>query len=247
MRAIILAAGRGSRINEYSSKHPKCLIKIRNKTLLDWQIKALNDSGISKIAIVTGYKKEFFNNMELKRFENRDWDKTNMVQSLYCARDWLLKEKCIVSYSDIFYLSSAIKLLMNDISDLSITYDSNWLDLWSLRFKDPLSDAETFRLDKNNNLLEIGKRSKSVKDIEGQYMGLLSFTPYSWRLIEKMLFKMPKSIIDKIHMTDLLQHIIDKKILSIKALAYKDVWGEVDSINDLIASETNLKNRNWGS
>ena len=41
------------------------------------------------------------------------------------------------------------------------------------------------------------------------------------------------------------QNLIDKKICSIKALAYNDIWGEVDNLNDLIASENNLKKRNW--
>ena len=112
MRGIILAAGRGSRINEYTKNHPKCLIKFKNKALLDWQIEAMHKAGVNQISIVTGYKKEFLKLKGLKTFENKNWERTNMVSSLFCAREWLIKDKCIVSYSDIFYLSSAIQLLI---------------------------------------------------------------------------------------------------------------------------------------
>ena len=243
MRGIILAAGRGSRINEYSKNHPKCLIKIKGKTLLDWQIEAMHEAGINQISIVTGYKKEFLISKGLKTFENKKWESTNMVYSLFCSREWLMKDKCIVSYSDIFYLSSAIKLLIKDKSDLSITYDPNWLKLWSLRFKNPLIDAETFRLDKNQLVLEIGKKSKTLKGIQGQYMGLLSFTPNSWKLIEEMYSKLSESRRQSIDMTSLLNDLINKKICNIKALPYKDIWGEVDNLNDLIAADKHIENQ----
>ena len=240
MRGIILAAGRGSRINEYSKMHPKCLIKIKNKTLLNWQIEAMKKAGINQISIVTGYKKEFLNLKGIKSFENKKWEFTNMVYSLFCAREWLQKYKCIVSYSDIFYLSSAIKLLTESRADISITYDPNWLKLWKSRFDNPLADAETFRLDKNNHLLEIGKKSNSIKEIEGQYMGLLSFTPKIWEVVENMYFELSESKKYNIQMTNLLQNLIDKDLCFIKAHPYTDIWGEIDYLNDLIAYEKNF-------
>tara|TARA_Y100000589_G_C27090253_1_gene603590 strand:+ start:419 stop:1156 length:738 start_codon:yes stop_codon:yes gene_type:complete len=244
MRGIILAAGRGSRINEYTKNHPKCLIKFKNKALLDWQIEAMHKAGVNQISIVTGYKKEFLKLKGLKTFENKNWERTNMVSSLFCAREWLIKDKCIVSYSDIFYLSSAIQLLIEDNSDLSITYDPNWLKLWSLRFEKPLIDAETFRLDRNKFLLDIGNKSKTLEGIEGQFMGLLSFTPYSWKLIEDMYEDFSESKRDSIDMTGLLRNLINKNICNIKALAYKDIWGEIDNLSDLIASDKYIKNDN---
>ena len=71
---------------------------------------------------------------------------------------WLDLEPCIVSYSDIFYDSQAVESLMEDNSELAVTYDPNWLELWTSRFGDPLLDAETFRMDENSFLTEIGNK-----------------------------------------------------------------------------------------
>ena len=73
MRAIILAAGRGRRINQLSKSKPKCFIKVNNKSLINYQIEALKKAGITKIAIVTGYKKNFFQNLKTKKFNNKEW------------------------------------------------------------------------------------------------------------------------------------------------------------------------------
>ena len=58
MKAIILAAGRGSRMKNLTDEKPKCLAKLRGKPLLEWQLTSLREAGIEDIAIVTGYKRE---------------------------------------------------------------------------------------------------------------------------------------------------------------------------------------------
>ena len=102
MKAIILAAGRGSRMKDLTEDKPKCLVKLHGKSLLDSQLQALSDAGIAEIAIVTGYKRELLANRGLFEFHNSRWAETNMVSSLACAQEWLETEPCIVSYSDIF-------------------------------------------------------------------------------------------------------------------------------------------------
>ena len=100
MKAIILAAGRGSRMKKLTEDKPKCLIKLNGETLLDSQLRVLSNAGIEEIAIVTGYKRELLTNRGTLEFHNARWAKTNMVSSLTCAKEWLEKEPCIVSYSD---------------------------------------------------------------------------------------------------------------------------------------------------
>ena len=73
-----------------------------------------------------------------------------MVYSLMCAKKWLKNKSFLVSYSDIYYDANTLKLLFKSKDDISITYDPNWLRLWKKRFKKPLSDAETFKIDKIN-------------------------------------------------------------------------------------------------
>ncbi len=102
MKAIILAAGRGSRMNHLTDDIPKCLVKLNGKSLLSRQIESLRKAGISEIGIVTGYKHELLRNVADFEFHNPHWADTNMVSSLVCADSWLRYEPCIVSYSDSF-------------------------------------------------------------------------------------------------------------------------------------------------
>lgn len=237
MKAIILAAGRGSRMNELTDERPKCLVELRGKALLDWQLEALREAGIKEIAIVNGYKRDMLVNRGLVEFHNSRWAETNMVSSLARAADWLQTGPCIVSYSDIFYAPSAVELLMNSTASLAVTYDPNWLQLWTHRFGDPLLDAETFRLTPEGTLAEIGNKPKTVDEVQGQYMGLLRFTPEGWAEVCRIRSALSASECDRMHMTGTLQVIIESKRIPIHALPYGGVWGEIDSEEDLAVYE----------
>lgn len=235
MKAIILAAGRGSRMKSLTDERPKCLVELHGKALLDWQLESLRKAGISEIAIVTGYKRELLVNRELVEFHNMRWAETNMVSSLACAEEWLQTEPCIVSYSDIFYSPTAVRLLIGCLAPLAVTYDPNWLKLWTQRFGDPLLDAETFRLTPEHTLAEIGNKPTLVDEVQGQYMGLLRFTPEGWMEVQRIRSNLTLEQCDKIHMTGILQKVIDAKCFQIEAVPYLGEWGEIDSADDLNA------------
>jgi L-glutamine-phosphate cytidylyltransferase len=137
LKSLILAAGRGSRMEEHTEEIPKCLLLLRGISLLDYQIAALKEGGASDIGIITGYKRELLSDRVPQEFHNPRWAETNMVYSLRCARAWLESESCIVSYGDIFYHSSAISSLRKSDADIAITYYVNWRALWEERFEDP--------------------------------------------------------------------------------------------------------------
>ena len=233
MKAIILAAGRGSRMKDLTEERPKCLVELHGKTLLDRQLEALRDAGISEIAIVSGYKRELLATHKLVELHNSRWAETNMVSSLACAQAWLEAGPCIVSYSDIFYSASAVRSLMTCTAPLAVTYDPSWLALWTQRFGDPLLDAETFRLTRERTLAEIGKKPQSVDEVQGQYMGLLRFTPEGWAEVVRIRAGLTPEQCDRMHMTGTLQKVIDAGNVVIRAIPYKGEWGEVDSAEDL--------------
>ncbi len=235
MKAIILAAGRGSRMKNLTEERPKCLVELRGKALLDWQVEALHAAGIYEIAVVTGYKRELLARRGLVEFHNPRWAETNMVSSLACAEAWLKVEPCIVSYSDIFYSPTAVQSLMSCTSLLAVTYDPNWLELWTQRFGDPLLDAETFRLTNKHTLAEIGNKPRSVAEVQGQYMGLLRFSPEGWAEVVRIRSELTPEQCDKMHMTGTLQKVIDAGRIAIAAIPYDGEWGEFDSAEDIMA------------
>ncbi|MCB1562213.1 MAG: phosphocholine cytidylyltransferase family protein [Alphaproteobacteria bacterium] len=233
MKALILAAGRGSRMREKTDDRPKALVELNGKPLLEWQIDALRHAEISDISLITGYKSESFAPYGLPSFHNAHWETTNMVSSLTCADTLLSKEPCIISYSDIFYESAAVISLMEASEDIAITYDPHWLSLWKKRFDNPLDDAETFKIDQTYKLLEIGNTPASVDDIQGQYMGLLKFTPTGWRHFHDIWLALDDEARARAHMTGMLQKVIEDGHMDIRAIPYENEWGEVDNITDL--------------
>lgn len=242
MRAIILAAGRGSRMGPMSRRQPKCLIKIHGKTLLDRQIAAIRAAGIKEISIVTGYCRAKLQHRGLREFHNSRWATTNMVSSLACANAWLKIGSCIVSYGDIIYEAKAVRLLKNQRSGFVISYDANWERLWSKRFRNPLEDAETFRITKKGRVLEIGGRAKSKKEIKGQYMGLFKINQKAWQKMQIFLSHLKEKTKENLQMTHLLNLMIEKKRISVKAVPYNGTWFEFDKETDIKLAKKIIKN-----
>ena len=114
---------------------------------------------------------------------------------------------------------------MNCPDDIAISYDPNWLELWSKRFENPLDDAETFKINEGGYLLEIGQKPKTVKEIQGQYMGLLKFSSSFFSKVQKSKFTR------KISMTDFLSTTI-KNGTAIKCIKNNTIWNEFDSASD---------------
>jgi choline kinase len=232
MKCIILAAGRGSRLGHLTNDVPKCLLELGSITLLQRQINVLYEAGITEIGIVTGYQSDKLQEYSIKKFHNARWNKTNMVSSLIEAKEWLETSTCIVSYSDIFYGPEAINALVRSGNDLSITYDPHWLNHWKLRFDEPLDDAETFT-HRDGKLIEIGRKTRSLAEIDGQYMGLIKFSPRSWLNISRYLQTVEQSKIDNLQLTHLLNILVENRIQDIEVIPYEGIWGEIDNQRDL--------------
>ena len=93
----------------------------------------------------------------------------------------------------------------------------------------------TFRLATDGSLLEIGNKPTTVEEVEGQYMGLLRFSPLGWSEVERLRSSLSAKECDRMHMTGTLQRIVESGRISIATVAYRGEWGEVDSEDDLIA------------
>jgi choline kinase len=240
MRAVILAAGRGSRMGALAEGRPKCLVELAHKPLVGRQIAALRGGGISHIGIVRGYLGEMIDIQDITYFENPRWAETNMVMSLVAAASWLQADSVVISYADIFYRHDIVRHLIAASGDLVVAYDRNWRDLWTRRFADPLSDAETFRTDARGDLIDIGKRTTQIDDIEGQYMGLLKFTPKAWHAVEAVIAAVDAKTRDKMDMTTLLRALLGSGF-PISTVGMAGQWGEIDSASDLELYEKMIK------
>ena len=230
MKGLILAAGRGRRLAHLTDDHPKCLNRVGNRSLLEWQIDALSSGGVDDIIIITGYKHELLDSFEFRTVHNERWKTTNMVSSLLCAKAEF-DSTTIVTYSDILYSEEIVISLCRQQHEAVIAYDRNWKNLWISRFENPLEDAESFRIDGNGRILEIGQKVGDIDDIMGQYIGIMRFTPEAFDWIDHFTRKHKKSYIDGMDMTMLLQNLIQEEY-PIHGIPIKEKWCEIDTPKD---------------
>ena len=174
MRAIILAAGQGSRLRPLTTNLPKTMIKLFGKTLLQNQILTLREMGVGEITVISGFCSDLIEGDDINIVKNNNFETTNMVSSLFCASHMFNdKSDIIIAYGDIIYEKRILEELFNCNSSISLTADLDWEKLWKVRLDDPLSDAETFKIDSLGFIKELGKKPKSYRDVEAQYMGLI--------------------------------------------------------------------------
>ncbi|QQX58749.1 phosphocholine cytidylyltransferase family protein [Pseudomonas chlororaphis] len=243
MKAVILAAGRGSRLKDLTAALPKPLARLAGKPLLEWQLQALENAGVDEVHLVSGYCSEALEGYGQSRLYNPHWASSNMVRSLMRADALLSSEPTLVCYGDIVYRPDIVRDLMASQAPLSITYDLDWWDLWSARSDDPLSDAESFR-QQAGRLLGIGEKVTSREEIEGQYMGLLKFTPEGWSQVRALLSGMSDPQIDKLDMTSLLRALLQAGT-AITTVAIRGGWVEVDNQSDIALYEQRIAQPGW--
>ena len=238
-RAVILAAGEGIRLRPYTLNSPKGMVELGGKPLLGHQINVMKALGIRDITIVTGYREEKIKAFWPKTIRNSKYDCTNMVYSLMCAKELLNGEAdVLVTYGDIVYNSSVLESILHCDAPLCTTLDSRWQDLWKIRTENPLDDAETLKMDEDNYVIELGKKPKSLEEIEAQYMGIIkvaaSFAPQIVNIYQKMD---PARLYDgkdlpNMYMTSFLQYFIDKGY-PLKAVIVSGGWLETDTKKEL--------------
>ena len=240
---VILAAGEGQRLRPLTNDRPKALVEVAGKSLIDWQIAAGRRQGLGQVAVVTGYKADRFQQLSngqycCRWYHNARYAKTNMVETMWCARDEL-RDQVIVAYGDILYEDSVLQAVAVSPAPISVVVDMDWRSYWDLRFADPLSDAESLRLGDDGRILELGQKAAALEEIQGQYIGLMKFRGsgiaalkqvYQALASEDRVSRSGKPV-QNMYMTDLLQAIIDDGYL-VQAVPVHRKWLEIDSPDD---------------
>ena len=111
MKAIILAAGEGTRLRPHTLYRPKCLVEIDGRSLLDRQLDVLNSENVDPIIVVGGYRAEMLRRENIKLHINPLFSETNMVWTLFCA-EADLEGDIILSYGDIVYSREILRSLL---------------------------------------------------------------------------------------------------------------------------------------
>lgn len=241
MKAIILAAGQGSRLKDLTMNKPKCMVEYQGKPIIRYLLDVFKSCKLNDISIIAGYKHNILSSYtkdhNIRYYLNNDFAITNMVYTLFCAREELTGD-IIISYSDIIYKQEVLESLINSEAGISVVVDLKWKELWLQRMEDPLKDAETLKIDDNNNIIELGKKPRSYADIQGQYIGLIKISANTVDKVVAFYNTLDKSAIydgknfNNMFMTSFIQLIIDN-LMPVKAVFTSGGWLEVDQPSDL--------------
>ncbi len=237
MKAIILAAGQGTRLRPLTDELPKCMVPFKGKPIINYIVETMNECGIDDISIVNGYCGDKIDINNVTYYTNNNYESTNMAYSLFCAED-AMDDDCIISYADIIYTPQVLSSLIKVPDNFAVVIDSQWKKLWELRMANPLDDAETLKLDNNGFITELGKKATSYEEIQGQYIGLFKMSKDVVSQFREFYHSLDKNTIydgkdyNNMYMTSLLQQTIDQ-LMPVKAVPVNRGWIEVDSIDDL--------------
>ena len=243
MKAIILAAGTGSRLKKLTKDIPKCMVNVAGRPLLTYQLDVLKSCNINDINIVSGYKYEEIPKKNINLFINENYASTNMVYTLFCAKEILnSNDDILLSYGDIIYTKKLLQNIINKNFEINVAVDTLWKHYWKSRMQNPLEDAETLKLDSKKNILEIGKKTNDFKDIQAQYIGLIKIRSdiakklfYIYKELDHKAFYDGKTY-NQMYMTTFIQQLINIGI-EVKAIPFKRGWVEIDTPSDLIIAE----------
>jgi choline kinase len=240
-RAVIIGAGRGSRLGHHTEDRPKCLLDgLGGKRLLDWLLEAFHQAGVTQVNFVAGYRAEMIQSEypQLEYFINDRWKDNNVLQSLLYARP-ALEDGCVVSYADVLWRPAVVEKLLETPGDIVLVVDRDWRHRYVGRTAHPMSEAEK-TISSDGRVLKIGKRV-SIDDADGEFAGLAHFTRkgmQTFLAVYDDVRTRPDSplqaaaSLDTAYLTDLLQEVIDRGA-DVRLVETWGGWVEIDTSEDL--------------
>src|SRR3989344_4196834 len=241
MKAIILAAGMGTRLSKYTEGLPKCMLKFNGKTLIERQVETLRKSGINDITIVKGYMPDKINIKGVKYYINEDFADTNMVETLFKAENEL-NDEILVCYADILYEEKTIKRILQSKADIGVTVDDDYWDYWEARMDNPEEDTESLVIN-NGRIVELGDTKCSLDKAKVRYVGLIKFSKKGVEALREVYHENRKKYYDKnepwlrsksfkkAYMTCMLQALINNGY-EVEPIIVTRGWMEFDNNED---------------
>jgi len=175
MRAIIIGAGRGSRLMPTTADTPKCFAKVEQGRLLDWAVDAFRQNDVEEIAFIGGYRIDCVqqNYPDFTYRHNTDWQNNNILASLLYAED-LMDEPFLCCYSDVLFTPRIVANLLNSDGDIALGVDSEWLVRYEHRTEHPSDDAEKVTV--SNGAVTRIHREIAEDEAHGEFIGLAKFS-----------------------------------------------------------------------
>lgn len=230
MRALILAAGFGSRLAPITDTLPKSLVPVNGKPILFKQIENLHENGITDITVISGYKADVMERAvhdkwpEIQIIESKDYATTNNMYSAYLGIQAIGTDPFLMMNADVFYDSSVVKALLACEYSNAIVTDIGTYNEESMKV-----------IDEDGRIVEISKaitKEKALGSSIDVYKfgsdGVIAFYNKCKEYIEQ---KKELKKWSEVALNDILADI------KFKACPLVGRWFEIDNHEDLAAAE----------
>ncbi len=200
MKAVILAAGRATRLLPLTKDTPQCLLKIKNKPVLEHQIELLNKGGIQELVVITGYQADkveaFCKKRGIKTRFNPFYGVSGTALTLWVAQEEL-KNGFVFVYSDILFDSAIIKGLLENKADIC------------LAIKKGVLRDEAERVVEHTGLINCISKAKTAGE-NAEFVGIAKFSAAG---AEKLIHELNGMAKDNLHSSfmDLISRFIKRK------------------------------------
>ncbi|MDE6648820.1 MAG: aminotransferase class I/II-fold pyridoxal phosphate-dependent enzyme [Muribaculaceae bacterium] len=240
MQAIILAAGMGRRLGEFTADNTKCMLEVNGVRLIDRMLTQLSALDLERIIIVTGYEgsklrqyiSSRFQDLDIVFIDNPVYDRTNNIYSLWMTRDYMEEDDTLLLESDLILDDSILHEAINaGYPNVALVAKyQNWMD------------GTMVRIDDEQNIINfIPKKSFRYEDVPYYYK-----TVNVYRLTKEFcrdhylpfLEAYIKVLGENEYYEQVLRVITLIDTANIKAIPIDSRWYEIDDVQDLRIAET---------
>ena len=223
MKALLLAAGKGTRISRYLQGNPKCTVDVAGAPLIIYTIRMLKKKGITDIAIVTGYRHEVIEKLvaseNVKIYYNPFYDVTNSIASAWFAKEFLQDDDIMIMNADVFCEEAVYDELLALKESPVMLADSSRKEEADYKF-----------YYEDNRLLKYGKELTGT-DITGEYVGIAKMNKDFVSVFTKKLEEMIEAQEHSVWWENVLYSMIGMRDILVHDIA-GNFWAEVDYIED---------------
>ena len=237
MKAIILAAGKGKRLIQFTQNRPKSLIPIGGTTLLSRSIHALTAVGISEIIIVVGYLHEIIlqhlkachPQLKIQTIINPEYTRGSIL-SLWAARNFFHDDLLIMD-ADVLFPKQFLSLLLDSPHPDLMLFDPN----------SKSQGEEQMLLIKNHCVIESTKKvqGKSTQDFDeiGEGIGFLKLSVASAKILKSVLKEFIENLKGDLEYEDCFKNLFQKIKVYVQSVE-KIPWVEIDFPEDVRKAES---------
>lgn len=242
MQAIILAAGMGKRLGEYTKDNTKCMLPINGIRLIDRTLTILSHLNIRNVTIVIGYKgdnlKNYIGNrysqhLDIEYINNPIYDKTNNIYSLSLAEEKMVEDDTVLFESDLIYEEEIVRKLVEN-SNPNLALVAKW-EYWM--------DGTVVKIDKDNNILSFVSKDMFDFHHTDEYYKTINIYKFSKEFAKNKYIPFLQAYCKAWGNNEYYEEVL--KVLTflnrteLKALPIAgEKWYEIDDVQDLDIAET---------